>query len=77
MSGLRSREPGVPVVLITHILPDAFAVADRLMVMHRGRKVAEKAAAAAKSEELVSGGVGNDWLCDAGDQRFAASGGFL
>ena len=33
---------GVPVILITHILPDVFAVTDRVIVMHRGRKVAEK-----------------------------------
>ncbi len=38
---LESR--GVPVILITHVLPDAFAVTDRVIVMHRGRKVAEKA----------------------------------
>ena len=35
----RLRDQGVPVILITHTLPDVFAVADRLMVMHRGRKV--------------------------------------
>ena len=38
----RLRDKGVPVILITHTLPDVFAVADRLVVMHRGRKVAEK-----------------------------------
>jgi ABC-type sugar transport system ATPase subunit len=37
---LKSR--GVPVILITHVLPDAFAVTDRVVIMHRGRKVAEK-----------------------------------
>ena len=40
------RDRGVPVVLITHVLPDAFAVTDRVVVMHRGRKVAEKVTAA-------------------------------
>ena len=39
------RDRGVPVILITHILPDAFAVTDRVIVMHRGRKVAEKVTA--------------------------------
>ena len=38
----RLRDQGVPVILITHTLPDVLAVSDRLMVMHRGRKVAEK-----------------------------------
>jgi energy-coupling factor transporter ATP-binding protein EcfA2 len=33
---------GVPVILITHVMPDALAVTDRIIVMHRGRKVAEK-----------------------------------
>ena len=37
---LRSR--GVPVILITHVMPDALAVTDRIIVMHRGRKVTEK-----------------------------------
>ncbi|HLW90069.1 MAG TPA: ATP-binding cassette domain-containing protein [Roseiarcus sp.] len=52
------RERGVPVILITHILPDAFAVADRLIVMHGGRKVAEKTTAATNTEELVQYMVG-------------------
>lgn len=54
----RLRERGVPVILITHILPDAFAVADRLIVMHRGRKVAEKATAGTNTEELIRYMVG-------------------
>jgi ribose transport system ATP-binding protein len=52
------RERGVPVILITHILPDAFAVTDRVVVMHRGRKVAEKATARTNAEELVQYMVG-------------------
>ena len=49
---------GVPVVLITHILPDAFAVTDRVIVMHRGRKVAEKITAQTTAAELVQYMVG-------------------
>jgi ABC-type sugar transport system ATPase subunit len=52
------RERGVPVILITHVLPDAFAVTDRVIVMHRGRKVAEKATARTNAEELVQYMVG-------------------
>ena len=52
------RERGVPVILITHILPDAFAVTDRVIVMHRGRKVAEKATERTNAEELVQYMVG-------------------
>ncbi len=52
------RQRGVPVILITHILPDIFAVTDRLIVMHGGRKVAEKATAETDAEELVQYMVG-------------------
>ncbi len=52
------RERGVPVVLISHNLPDVFAVADRLVVMHRGRKVTEKKIDDTNSEEVVQYMVG-------------------
>ena len=52
------KQRGVPVVLITHILPDVFAVTDRVIVMHRGRKVAEKTTARTNAEELVQYMVG-------------------
>lgn len=54
----RLRDQGVPVILITHTLPDVFAVADRLMVMHRGRKVTEKKTADTSTPELVQYMVG-------------------
>jgi ABC-type sugar transport system ATPase subunit len=54
----RLRDQGVPVILITHILPDVFAVSDRLMVMHRGRKVTEKTTSKTDTEELVQYMVG-------------------
>lgn len=54
----RLRDQGIPVILITHTLPDVFAVADRIIVMHRGRKVAEKRAANTNTEELVQYMVG-------------------
>jgi ABC-type sugar transport system ATPase subunit len=49
---------GVPVILITHVMPDALAVTDRIVVMHRGRKVAEKITARTSAEELVQYMVG-------------------
>jgi ABC-type sugar transport system ATPase subunit len=49
---------GVPVILITHVMPDALAVTDRVIVMHRGRKVAEKITARTNAEELVQYMVG-------------------
>jgi ABC-type sugar transport system ATPase subunit len=54
----RLRDQCVPVILITHTLPDVFAVSDRLMVMHRGRKVTEKRTADTGTEELVQYMVG-------------------
>ena len=54
----RLRDQGVPVILITHTLPDVFAVTDRVVVMHRGRKVAEKRTAETDTEELVQYMVG-------------------
>jgi ABC-type sugar transport system ATPase subunit len=52
------REQGVPVILITHTLPDVFAVSDRLIVMHRGRKVTEKRTTETNTQELVQYMVG-------------------
>jgi ABC-type sugar transport system ATPase subunit len=52
------RQQGVPVILITHTLPDVFAVADRIIVMHRGRKVTEKRTAETNAQELVQYMVG-------------------
>ena len=54
----RLRDQGVPVILITHTLPDVFAVADRIIVMHRGRKVTEKKTTETDTEELVRYMVG-------------------
>lgn len=63
----RLRSKGVPVILITHTLPDVFAVADRIVVMHRGRKVAEKRTADTSTNELVQYMVGalNDFPLEA------------
>ena len=38
----RLRDSGVTVILISHRMPDVFTVADRLVVLRRGRKVAEQ-----------------------------------
>ena len=42
----RLRDQGIAVVLISHRMPDVFAVADRIVVLRRGRKVADKPIAA-------------------------------
>jgi simple sugar transport system ATP-binding protein len=54
------RDRGIAVVLISHRMPDVFAVADRIIVMRRGRKVADKQIAASSLEEvtgLITGAI--------------------
>jgi len=53
---LKSQD--VPVVFISHTLPDVFAATDRIIVMHRGRKVAEVATAETNTTEIVEFMVG-------------------
>ena len=47
------KQQDVPVILISHTLPDVFAVTDRIVVMHRGRKVSEKRTAETDPSEIV------------------------
>ncbi|MGD8683740.1 MAG: ATP-binding cassette domain-containing protein [Chloroflexota bacterium] len=49
---------GVPVIFISHTLPDVFAATDRIVVMHRGRKVAEMPTASTNTTEIVEYMVG-------------------
>ena len=56
----RLREQGLAVVLVSHRMPDVFSVADRVAVLRRGRKVADKAIAATSPEEvtgLITGAI--------------------
>jgi simple sugar transport system ATP-binding protein len=56
----RLREHGIAVVLISHRMPDVFAVADRIVVMRRGSKVADKPVGASSPEEvtgLITGAI--------------------
>ena len=57
---LRLRDKGIAVVLISHRMPDVFAVCDRVVVMRRGSKVADKAIATSSPEEvtgLITGAI--------------------
>jgi simple sugar transport system ATP-binding protein len=47
------RERGVPVIIISHNLQDVFAVADRIVVMRRGRKVGELITSESTTDEVV------------------------
>jgi len=49
----RLREHGIAVILISHRMPDVFAVADRVVVLRRGEKVADKAIAHSSPEEVT------------------------
>ena len=49
----RLRDQGIAVVLISHRMPDVFAVADRIIVLRRGTKVADKAISATSPEEVT------------------------
>ena len=56
----RLRDQGVTVVLISHRMPDVFTVADRVIVMRRGRKVADKKISQSSPEEvtgLITGAI--------------------
>jgi D-xylose transport system ATP-binding protein len=51
---LRLREQGLAVILITHNMEQVTGVADRAIVMRRGRKVGEVKPSAATRQEIVS-----------------------
>jgi simple sugar transport system ATP-binding protein len=54
------RDQGIAVVLISHRMPDVFTVADRIVVLRRGRKVADKPIRASSPEEvtgLITGAI--------------------
>jgi simple sugar transport system ATP-binding protein len=56
----RLRDHGIAVVLISHRMPDVFAVSDRIVVLRRGEKVADKAISASSPEEvtgLITGAI--------------------
>jgi simple sugar transport system ATP-binding protein len=54
------RERGMAIVLISHRMPDVFAVSDRIVVLRRGRKVADKPIVQSSPEEvtgLITGAI--------------------
>ncbi|MBV9561935.1 MAG: sugar ABC transporter ATP-binding protein [Bradyrhizobium sp.] len=50
----RLKEQGIAVMLISHRMPDVFAVADRVVVMRRGEKRADKAIGDTSPEEVTA-----------------------
>ena len=54
------RDQGIAIVLISHRMQDVFSVADRVVVLRRGRKVADKSISASSFEEvtgLITGAI--------------------
>jgi simple sugar transport system ATP-binding protein len=54
------RDRGIAIILISHRMPDVFTVADRVVVLRRGRKVADKPIAGSSPEEvtgLITGAI--------------------
>ena len=49
----RLRDQGVAVVLISHRMPDIFSVCDRIVVLRRGAKVADKYISESSPEEAI------------------------
>jgi ABC-type sugar transport system ATPase subunit len=59
-------EQGIPVILISHNMQDVFAVADRIVVMRRGKKVGELMADKTTPDEVVSLMVGAEAVHEMG-----------
>jgi simple sugar transport system ATP-binding protein len=58
---LHLKATGHAVILISHRMPDVFSVADRIAVLRRGQKVADKPIAESSPEEvtgLITGAIG-------------------
>jgi simple sugar transport system ATP-binding protein len=56
----RLRDSGIAVILISHRMPDVFEICDRVIVMRRGRVVADKPVARSSPQEvtgLITGAV--------------------
>ncbi len=50
----RLKEQGIAVILISHRMPDIFAVCDRVVVMRRGEKKADKPVGETSPEEVTA-----------------------
>jgi simple sugar transport system ATP-binding protein len=56
----RLRDRGISIILISHRMPDVFAVSDRIAVLRRGELVAHKAMSSSSPEEvtgLITGAI--------------------
>ncbi|MFZ3085286.1 MAG: ATP-binding cassette domain-containing protein [Candidatus Hydromicrobium sp.] len=59
------RSHGIGIIVISHQLYDVFSVADRLVILRRGEKVAERNIKETNPDEIVSLIVGAEKICPA------------
>ncbi len=57
---------GIPVIIISHNMQDVFAVADRIVVLRRGKKVGEEIASETTPDKIVSLMVGAEAVVENG-----------
>ena len=50
----RLRDQGIAVILISHRMPDVFSVCDKIVVLRRGTKVADKLISESSPEEVTA-----------------------
>ena len=48
------RDQGISIILISHRMPDVFEVSDRIVVLRRGSKVADKKISSSSPEEVTA-----------------------
>ena len=48
------RDQGISIILISHRMPDVFEVSDRIVVLRRGSKVADKKISNSSPEEVTA-----------------------
>lgn len=67
-------DQGVPVIIISHNMQDVFAVATRIIVMRRGKKVGERMTNQTSPDEIVSLMVGAEAVGERGGNLDEAEG---
>ena len=48
------RDRGISIILVSHRMPDVFEVSDRIVVLRRGGKVADKKISSSSPEEVTA-----------------------
>ncbi len=60
------RSQNIPIIIISHQMYDIFSVTDRLVVMRRGKKVAERVTKQTNTDEVVGLITGSEEVAQAG-----------